>query len=453
MSTRRLLLVGTLTGSVIAAALVAGAPASVSGTAPRVVHRATSVISTDDADLLAERGEQFGLRVEIRNVGDAPATGINATLTPNNFTVHQGSSAYPDLAPGAIATNTTPFGGTLNTNATCGDGLFARLSVTTQQGAFTVPVVVPVSAVPVSQSWTSTTPVDITDFSTVESPLLLSTASDNTILDLNVRLNDLRHTWVEDLFINLSPFQGPSIPLVNHRGFGPDFVNTVLDDEADVPLENGAPPFTGTFRSDSPITLAEADGFDARGTWRLRITDSASGDTGRLNSWSIDAVTARCNQPPSAGFDSNPIDPIVGRPVTLTSTSADTDGQIASVAWDLDNDGSFDDAAGSPVRTTFPATGARTVRIRAVDDGGNAAASSLTLNVVRPRTTRRVCRVPRVTGRTLAAARRLITRGGCRVGRVRRARSRRVGRVLRQSPRGGARRARGTRVNLVVGRR
>ncbi len=63
------------------------------------------------------------------------------------------------------------------------------------------------------------------------------------------------------------------------------------------------------------------------------------------------------------------------------------------------------------------------------------------------------CRVPRVVGRPLATARRLIRRAGCRVGRVRTARSaRRRGRVLRQSPRAGIRVRRGTRVTLVVSR-
>jgi plastocyanin len=63
------------------------------------------------------------------------------------------------------------------------------------------------------------------------------------------------------------------------------------------------------------------------------------------------------------------------------------------------------------------------------------------------------CRVPNVIGRRLSAARTVIRRSRCSVGRVRRARSRRVGRVISQSPRAGARRLRGTRVNLVVGRR
>jgi beta-lactam-binding protein with PASTA domain len=63
------------------------------------------------------------------------------------------------------------------------------------------------------------------------------------------------------------------------------------------------------------------------------------------------------------------------------------------------------------------------------------------------------CRVPRVIGLPLGRARVRIRRANCRVGRIRRARSRRVGRVISQRPRPGVIRPRGTRVHLVVGRR
>jgi PASTA domain/Copper binding proteins, plastocyanin/azurin family len=63
------------------------------------------------------------------------------------------------------------------------------------------------------------------------------------------------------------------------------------------------------------------------------------------------------------------------------------------------------------------------------------------------------CKVPHVIGKTLPVARRTIVRAHCRVGRVRRARSRRAsGRVLSQSLRAGVNRPRGTRVNLLVSR-
>jgi beta-lactam-binding protein with PASTA domain len=61
--------------------------------------------------------------------------------------------------------------------------------------------------------------------------------------------------------------------------------------------------------------------------------------------------------------------------------------------------------------------------------------------------------VPRVIGLTLSRAKTKIRAKHCSVGRIRRTRSTRVGRVIGQSPRPGTVKPRGFRVNLVVGRR
>jgi PASTA domain/F5/8 type C domain len=92
------------------------------------------------------------------------------------------------------------------------------------------------------------------------------------------------------------------------------------------------------------------------------------------------------------------------------------------------------------------------VDVTATNAAGSGAALSAMTGVIRG-APRPPCVVPNVRRRTLVAARRAITRAGCSVGRVRRVRSTRArGRVVSQSPRPGARRPRGTRVNLVVSR-
>jgi hypothetical protein len=58
-----------------------------------------------------------------------------------------------------------------------------------------------------------------------------------------------------------------------------------------------------------------------------------------------------------------------------------------------------------------------------------------------------------VIGLRLARAKTKIRRARCAVGRVHRARSRLVGRVIGQSPQAGARKPRNFRVTLLVGRR
>ncbi|HMI99954.1 MAG TPA: PASTA domain-containing protein, partial [Gaiellaceae bacterium] len=63
------------------------------------------------------------------------------------------------------------------------------------------------------------------------------------------------------------------------------------------------------------------------------------------------------------------------------------------------------------------------------------------------------CHVPRVIGLTLRRAKAKIRAKHCSVGRIRRAHSRRVGRVISQTPRPGTVKPRGFKVKLVVGRR
>jgi trypsin len=64
------------------------------------------------------------------------------------------------------------------------------------------------------------------------------------------------------------------------------------------------------------------------------------------------------------------------------------------------------------------------------------------------------CVVPRLRGKTLAAARVALSRGNCRLGKVTRAYSRsvRLGRIALQRPAAGVRLARGARVSVVVSR-
>jgi hypothetical protein len=64
------------------------------------------------------------------------------------------------------------------------------------------------------------------------------------------------------------------------------------------------------------------------------------------------------------------------------------------------------------------------------------------------------CIVPKLRGRRLRGARKALRKGHCKLGRVtrRKARRRLRGRVIRQRPRAGAKRRRGFKVAVVVGR-
>ena len=88
------------------------------------------------------------------------------------------------------------------------------------------------------------------------------------------------------------------------------------------------------------------------------------------------------NSAPVATFTTTPANPLSGDEVTFTSTSTDSDGTIASLAWDLDNDGNFDDGSKVEMKKTFLLPGPQIVRLRVVDNDGDFDVAQTTVNVV-----------------------------------------------------------------------
>jgi PKD domain len=118
-------------------------------------------------------------------------------------------------------------------------------------------------------------------------------------------------------------------------------------------------------------------------------------------------ITVR-NRPPRAYFVFSPGSPTEGEPVTVASTSVDLDGPIVRYAWDLDDDGAFDDSSAINASLSL-GPGYHRVGLRVTDrDGASGAVyrpiviSSAAPELLRP--------FPVVRLRVLT------TRGGVRVG-------------------------------------
>jgi len=98
------------------------------------------------------------------------------------------------------------------------------------------------------------------------------------------------HTYDGDVLLTLIGPNGTRVTLANHRGSGGDnFTNTVFDDQAATPIASGTAPFTGSYRPDT--ALSALNGIAANGSWKLEAQDTASGDTGTLQSWSVTLTT------------------------------------------------------------------------------------------------------------------------------------------------------------------
>ena len=107
-----------------------------------------------------------------------------------------------------------------------------------------------------------------------------------TIYDLDVGIN-VTHTNVFDLQIFVISPDGTRLCLnmydfKNEFFMGEDYVQTIFDDEAEKPIEDGESPFSGRFRPKAGSLLEIFDGEDAYGFWRLQIDDIWYWDTGNL---------------------------------------------------------------------------------------------------------------------------------------------------------------------------
>jgi subtilisin-like proprotein convertase family protein len=107
---------------------------------------------------------------------------------------------------------------------------------------------------------------------------------------------------------------GTQIPLFSGvGGTGKNFVNTVFDDSAANSITQGTAPFTGAFRPAyglSSPTLTGLQGKAADGTWHLRLTNTQTGATGTLDSWSLrltPVVSVTAVNPQTATVNGNPV--------------------------------------------------------------------------------------------------------------------------------------------------
>jgi PKD repeat protein len=160
------------------------------------------------------------------------------------------------------------------------------------------------------------------------------------------------------------------------------------------PLTKEKVTFTSTSAGDQPL-VSELWDLDDDGKF-----DDASGNSAeysfakagnhavRLQVTDVPGTTAVVsqivpvrNRPPTASFDYSPASPETNEAVTFKSTSVDPDGSVKSQAWDLDNDGQFDDGTQVTAQRSFKSPGSYQVSLRVVDNQGGVAVDSRLVSV------------------------------------------------------------------------
>jgi subtilisin-like proprotein convertase family protein/Ca2+-binding EF-hand superfamily protein len=124
---------------------------------------------------------------------------------------------------------------------------------------------------------------------TVYSRILVQ--DDQPIADLDVQLS-ITHTHDDYLDVFLIDPAGQRIELFTGVGGHDDhFDNTILDDDASVPIVRARPPFSGRYQTEAFIkrqpSLGSYRGSSIEGTWTLMVRAERSDRAGSLHGWAL----------------------------------------------------------------------------------------------------------------------------------------------------------------------
>jgi subtilisin-like proprotein convertase family protein len=126
--------------------------------------------------------------------------------------------------------------------------------------------------------------IPIRDFTTSYDSMYVN--ANGTITDVNFRMDTLIHTFDGDVSFWVRSPAGTEVTLAAQRGGGgQNYIMTLFNDSAATPISGGSPPFTGSFRPETPLSVFT--GQNLQGWWRLRVNDNAATDTGSVRRWCL----------------------------------------------------------------------------------------------------------------------------------------------------------------------
>ncbi len=357
----------------------------------RAALTAQASLSDEDGDGVLEPQESFSVDASVTNTGpvsSAPVTGTLTSATPGVL-VSGGSASFGALGPGASAGPGGPLGGARAANG-CGEtpvvSLALAASATAAVGAASTIVVPGTGSAP--REATLNPAVSVPDGSATWTSIPLTLGDSGVVDDLDVKLSQIEHAWVADLEIGLQAPDGTTVLLIdNAGGSGRDYVDTILDDEAELPIQSATAanaPFSGRWRPAQPL-----DAFDGKplaGTWQLRVRDLSTPDPALVHSFAL--LLPACNIAPKAALAVSPSSVTAGSTVTLdASESSDRDDAIAEYRWDFDGSGTVDAVTPGSSATFAPgAPGVLQPAVTVVDARGETAWRAATVQVFAPTT-------------------------------------------------------------------
>jgi hypothetical protein len=293
----------------------------------------------------------------LRNAGSADTTNVVATLlATGGVTGPDGPHSFGALlAGGASATQSFTFAAA----GECGDTLTATLALEDNGNDLGMAIFEfrLGGTTDTAQSRTNATAITLSDNASASPYPSTITISDlpGTISKVTATLRGFAHTWPSDVDVILVSPDGQTVSLMGAAGGGTAVSGVTLTFDDDAASAAGTPLVTGTYQpsgmaetmnAPAPAppygsALADLNGGNPNGIWKLYALDAAAGDTGSIaQGWSITVTAAEplccgSNKPPVFGYlpnqgviESNLLsfavvatDPYDGDPITLTASN------------------------------------------------------------------------------------------------------------------------------------
>jgi uncharacterized repeat protein (TIGR01451 family) len=346
-----------------------------------VPHLDVQSVAVDDSignnNGALDPGESANLSITLFNPWRSAAHGVvSATATLSSATpgvsIHTASAAYGAI-PAQGSASGQSFQVSLDPSAACGESIHFTIHTASSLGNTSSDFVLRVgtaagTGAPVTFTQTIPGGLSIPDNNARGVVASQTITQDLQIAGVQFRLDNLAHTFTGDLTVGLKAPNGYGTDLIYQRGVflgggdGANFVNTVIDDNATNDLNttvSGQAPFTGSWKPafNSPIwnlfsippdatgQLGRLDGTSTQGVWRVRLSDHAALDTGKLNTWSL-IVTP-------TNFTCSPVTGMPDLAITKTASSASaTPGMPITYTLNYQNQGSGS-AAGVTITDTL----------------------------------------------------------------------------------------------------
>jgi subtilisin-like proprotein convertase family protein len=320
--------------------------------------------SCGPANNTVDPGETVTVNLGLKNAGAGTTTNLVGTLqATGGVTSPSGAQVYGAIPPDNTTVVSRPFTFTVDAGQVCGSQVIATLQLqdgATNLGTVTFTYQVGTFGGAILSTYSSgniATPLP--DNTTVDVPIVISDLGG--VADINVKVR-MDHTFDGDVQISLVAPDNTIVPLVTNRGSGGDNFGsgsndcsgtpTVFDDSAATAISAGAPPYAGSFRPESPLSVM--NGKSVNGTWKVRFNDNANLDTGIIGCVTLEISR---QQPVCCGVAGTPLI-LASSPAPLSlescSNGAADPGETLTIDFPLINNGT---AATTNLMATLQSTG------------------------------------------------------------------------------------------------